>query len=118
MSDGPSLIAHRQRCRLRGVSADYVRGGAVVTLTGIRSPNPVLAAGAEGLEASGELWDWIFAAEDLVLSAAQTTPAEGDELTAADGLRYRVLAIGGGEVWRYSDDAAELIRVHTRRIPS
>lgn len=63
---------------------------------------------------SGQTMDWIFATEDFE-SAAGPFPEPRDRITIGDEI-WQVAAISGEQVWRFSDEYQNAIRVHTVRL--
>lgn len=100
-----------------GVTITYARGANSVSLTAVAGQTPVeLSDDLGNLSETDRYIDWLIKSGALVLSGSETRPQKGDTITRAiDGKShvYTVTELPGEEVWRYSDEAQGMIRIHT-----
>ena len=100
-----------------GVTVTYARGANSVSITAVAGQTPVeLSDDLGNLSETDRYIDWLIKPGDLVLGGSQTTPQKGDTITRTvdgDSHVYTVTELPGSEVWRYSDEAHGMIRVHT-----
>lgn len=106
------LHAERQAKLAESVSYQRIAGGAALSIQGTRGRT----AGEKLIESewsgSAGVMDWIFRAEDFIVSDEFTPPALRDTVTESDGTIWDVVEIPGEPVWRYSDTFRNAIRVH------
>lgn len=103
----------------RGLSATYHRGGASVAIVLVAGLSRALVDDGAGVAVSTRERDWIVKAADLVLDGQTVLPARGDRIRVPIADRVEVYEVGGlGGERHYSacDEAATVLRIHTRRI--
>jgi hypothetical protein len=90
-------------------ACSYARGGAVLTVTAWRSPEPQAFAvdDGQGVLVSYESWEWHLESSQL---GELSRPERGDRITAADGRMYEVLPPPGQQCFI----GDKLLRVHTK----
>jgi hypothetical protein len=67
-----------------------------------------------GLKIGGQVTDFLFEVEDLIIEGLLTVPKAGDRIEV-DGRTYEALFINDG-CWRYSDPFGKIIRLHTKEV--
>jgi hypothetical protein len=109
---------NRQRHEQLATSVTYRRGGSgsptTLSATSCRVSADV-AVEAE-MEVNGQLQDWIFRAEDFVVSGDFVPPARLDTITDADGNEWQLCELGSEPCWRYSTPHNVSVRVHTVKV--
>jgi len=104
--------AHQSLRSLAGVEITYQRGDDTTELTAIPGQTTFQVADISNLLTEYRSRDYIFAAADLDLDQ----PRKGDVIIEGSN-RYEVLRPDGGDdVWRWSDTAGQIYRVHTKYI--
>lgn len=97
----------------------YVRGANSVVLAATIGRTPFEQLDSSGVLQRIESRDFLVRAQDLVILAAEITPARGDKVQETiDGVvyTYEVLPFGGEPLWRWSDETKITRRIHTKLI--
>jgi len=100
-----------------GRAVVYRRGEVEINLTAVPGESRFDQSDIDGLVTQAQTRDYLVAEADLGTLAP---PAAGDRIIEVDGdleTTYQVMAPGpGASVWRHSDPARSVIRVHTKRV--
>ena len=106
--------------RACGQAVVYSRGSESVQLRhAIRCKPDFLAVTTAGIVRTSQAWDWIVLPAELVLSAGQVTPREGDritETTAAGDVTHEVMPTDPAGLAYDVDPQQTRFRIHTRTV--
>jgi len=92
----------------------YKRGADTVTICASFGKTDYQVQDQSGFKIGGQITDFLFQAEDLVIDRTLTVPKAGDQIQT-DSALYEAQFIGDG-CWRYSDPFRKMIRLHTKEI--
>jgi hypothetical protein len=109
------LQAHRTKVALHGERVIYVRGPQVWEVDAVLGQRPLRISDDSGVvEIIWGLHDFLIAAADLPVE-----PQQGDQIrrSTLEGTEiYEVAAPGEEPVWRWSDNAGVVRRVHSKHL--
>ena len=99
------------------VAVTYTRaiGGAELEINATIGRTDAVNLQESELVSSGGIRDYLFRAEDFIVSSAFVAPRRLDTVTEADGTVWEVVEVPGEPVWRYSDQYKNAIRVHVAK---
>lgn len=114
--DRMAVAAQRIAARLKhrvGVSVTYTRSGVGVSLTAWRGNEleTVTLPGGTVSRVDSKERDYLFLASDLSYGA----PEKGDRITD-NGETFEVMPTQGNPIWRWSDHARQIRRVHVKQV--
>jgi hypothetical protein len=103
-----------------GAKVVYRRGEEAVELRCMVGRSDWVSETAEGLQQTLQSVDFLFAAEQLVLSSGRVVPTAGDRVwrKVRQAIEvYEVMPPADGEqCYRYADPEQAIVRVHTKLI--
>ncbi|HBG25671.1 MAG: hypothetical protein A2Y10_02475 [Planctomycetes bacterium GWF2_41_51] len=92
----------------------YKRGADTVTICATFGKTNYQIEDDSGFQIGGQITDFLFDAEDLIIDGLLTVPKAGDQIQT-DSAIYEALFLQDG-CWRYSDPYRKIIRLHTKEI--
>jgi len=92
----------------------YKRGADTINICATFGKTDYKIEDDSGLKIGGQVTDFLFEAQDLVINGTQTTPQAGDQIQT-DSAIYEAMFLPGG-YWRYSDPFGKIIRIHTKEV--
>jgi hypothetical protein len=95
----------------------YARGSNSVELKATLGKTPIQVQSDSGVQVAGEIIDFVFLAEDLILNGSLTVPQHGDKITT-DRAIYEVNHLGVESCWKYCDPYGKNIRLHCKQVGS
>ncbi|NLG44785.1 MAG: hypothetical protein GX547_16205 [Phycisphaerae bacterium] len=111
----PAAILAAALHRAAGEPITYRRGEALVSLTAVRGQSEFDPLDPAGVAITSHTTDWLVQRADLAADGELLTPAAGDTIEDAAGVRYDVRRPDGEKPYRYSDHAATRLRIHSQR---
>ena len=100
-----------------GITIRYARGERNVSITAVPGTTEFVQTSGEGYMETIESRDFVFPAEDLVLSGKAVLPERGDTITETVGgveYTYPVLS-NGNRYFKYADPSRKILRVYTKQ---
>jgi len=92
----------------------YKRGADTINICASFGKTNYQIEDESGMKVGGQVTDFLFAAQDLVINGSQTTPQAGDQIQT-DSAIYEAMFLPDG-YWRYSDPFRTMIRLHTKEV--
>ncbi|OHB58796.1 MAG: hypothetical protein A2Y12_00140 [Planctomycetes bacterium GWF2_42_9] len=92
----------------------YKRGADTINICASFGKTNYQIEDDSGFKIGGQVTDFLFQAEDLIIDGLLTVPKTGDRIEI-EGKTYEALFLDDG-CWRYSDPYHKIIRFHTKEI--
>jgi hypothetical protein len=105
--------AHAAAAAVAGLPGKYRRGAGDCDVTLTPGRRSSIDDGTDGARNLSTLQEWILDPAELAIDAGEILPAVDDLVVLEDGTTYLVCPLEGEDVWRWTDQFQQRIRIHS-----